>query len=70
MKRINLLCTDSRDVHYPTDEPNLVHVENSDHGKACPDFIKLARRFGTKIGPPRTRHGMSESSGPTLLGWT
>ena len=30
MKRMNLLWADGIDVHYPTDEPNLAHVENSD----------------------------------------
>ena len=34
MKKINLLWTDSRDVQYPIDEPNPVHVESSGQGKA------------------------------------
>jgi hypothetical protein len=67
VKRINLPWTNSRDVHYPRNEPNPAHVESSGQGKACLDFFKLARRFGAKIVPPRMPHGMSECLGLTLV---
>ena len=56
---------DGRDVHYPTDEPNLAHVESSGQGKARPGIFKVAQRFDVKIMSPRTPHGMSECLGPT-----
>ena len=49
VKRINLPWTDSRHVHYPTNEPNLTHVESSGWGKTCPNFLKLVRMFGTLV---------------------
>ena len=67
VKRINLLWIDGRHVHYPTDEPSPTHIESSCQGKVDPDFIKLARRFGAKIVPPRMLHGMSECLGPCLV---
>ena len=67
MKRINLLWTDGRDVHYPMDAPKSVYVESSGQGKAHPDFTKLAERFGAKIVPPRIPHGMNECFGPPLV---
>ena len=42
MKKIILLWTNGKDVCYPTDEPNPVHVESSGRGNAHPNFIKLA----------------------------
>ena len=41
MKGINTSWNDGRDVYYPTDEPNLAHVETLGHGNACPDFFNL-----------------------------
>ena len=67
VKRIDLLGTDDRDVHYPTDEPNPTHVESSGWGKFCPHFFKPAQRFGAKIVSPRTPHGTSECFDPTLV---
>ena len=67
VKRINLPWTDNRDVHYPTNEPNPTHVENSSRGKAHPNFFKLAHMFGAQIVPLRTPHGMSECLGPTIV---
>ena len=67
MKRIKLLCTDGRDVHYPMDEPNVAHVKNYGPEKAHPDFIKPARRLGTKIVPPKMPHEMSDLSDPTMI---
>jgi hypothetical protein len=62
MKRIYLSWTNGRDVHYPTDEPNVAHVESSGRGEARPDFFKPVQRIGAKIVPPRTPHGMIECS--------
>ena len=45
MKRINLLWTNDKDAHYPTDEPNSTHVKSSGQGETCPDFFKLTRSF-------------------------
>ena len=67
MKRINILCTNGRDVHYLTDEPNISHVESLGRGKACPDFFKPTRWFDAKIVPPRMPHGMSECLGRPLV---
>lgn len=67
MKRINILGTNNKDVHYSTDEPNLPCVENSSHGKAHLVFFKLIQRFETKIMPPKTPHGMSGYLDPTLI---
>ena len=64
VKRINLSWTNGRDVHYAMDEPNPTHVESSGRGKVRPDFFKPAQRFGTKIVPTRTPHGMSECFEP------
>ena len=66
-KRINLLWTDNKDVHYPMNEPDPVHVENLGREKARPDFFKPYRRFEAKIVPPRTPHRMSEYSDETLI---
>ena len=73
VKRINILWTDGRDVHYPTDEPSPAHVERWGRGKVRPDFFKPAWWFGAKIVPPKTSHGMGECSDQPLvykpLGW-
>ena len=66
MKIINLLWTDGRDVHHPTNEPNPTHVESLGQGKTRLNLIKLHQRFGTKIVPPKMPHGMSKCSHPTL----
>ena len=58
---------DSIDAHYPTYKPNPAHVENLGQGKVCPDFSKLAQKFGANITPPRMPHGMSECLDPTLV---
>jgi hypothetical protein len=67
VKRIKLSCTANRDVHYPMDEPNPVHVESSGQRKACLGFFKPFQMFGAKIVSFRTSHGMSECLGPTLV---
>ena len=67
MKKINLLWTDNKAVHYLTDEPNPVHVEISGRGKDPPNFFKPARRFGAKFVPLGTPHGMSECLGLYLV---
>ena len=70
MKRNNLSWTNGRNVHYPTDEPNLSHVESSSQEKARPNFFKLARRFSTKIVPPRTPHwDESVRAHPSISPW-
>ena len=66
-KRINTLWTDNKDVHYPMNEPDPVHVENLGREKARPDFFKPYRRFEAKIVPPRTPHKMSEYFDETLI---
>ena len=67
MKTINLPWTDGRDVHYPTEEPNPAHVESLGRGKTHPNFLDPSLRFGAQIVPPRTPHGISDYSGPTLV---
>ena len=62
-RRIYPLKMSGRDVHYPINEPKLVLVESLGREKACPDFLKPARRFGAKIMPPRMSHKMSECLG-------
>jgi hypothetical protein len=54
VKKINLLWTNSRGTHYTMNELNPTYVDSSCQGKAHPNFIKLAQRFGTIIMPPRT----------------
>lgn len=49
MKRINILWTNGRDVHYLIDEPCTTNVESLCQGEARPDFFTLARRFGTQL---------------------
>ena len=58
--RIYPLKTDSRDVHYPTDEPNPTHVKGLGREKAHLDFVKPALKIGAKIVPPRMPREMSE----------
>jgi hypothetical protein len=67
MKRIKLSEVYSRDVHYPMHKRNPTHVESLGRGKAHPDVFKLARKFSTKIVPPKIPHVTSECSDPTLL---
>ena len=68
MKRINLLWTDDKDVHYPTDVPNQFHVESLGRGKTCLIFLNLGLKVWlAKIAPPRMSRGMSEYLGPTLI---
>ena len=49
VKRIYFPWIDGREVHYPTDLPNLAHVESLSQAKPHPDFFNLARIFGFKI---------------------
>lgn len=45
-----------RDVHYPTYESNLTHVESLSQEKTRPQIFKLAHKFDTKFCPPRRPH--------------
>ena len=67
VKGINLLWIDNGNVHYPTNDPNLAHVESSSRRKARPEFFKQTQWFDAKIVPLMTPHGMSECSGRSLL---
>ena len=67
MKRINPPLTNNINVHYPTDEPNLTHVESLGQKKAHLNFFKPAQIFDTEFVPRRMPHGMDEYLDPTLI---
>jgi hypothetical protein len=67
VKKINLLWTNDKDACCAMHELNPTHVESSDRRQASPIFFKLVQRFGVKIVPPKTPHGMNERLDPTLV---
>lgn len=53
MKKISLSWIDNKDIHLPTDEPKLAHVEGSSQEKPCLGFFKPVGRFGAIFVPLR-----------------